>query len=534
MGGRFFEDQRRDMMIEPAKNGPPDNLAGVPGGTLRRQFENRARLRRAAARASAGSLFQPLPVWIWVVSGLLAFLGFFTANPVITSFTIMMVPVMASLLWFKGEPPAMLFACLMQWLQASAAVFYCNEYDTPLDRAAGLPEFSSATWLSLIAVLVLAVGMRVALFWRKDKVAEEAAAEAGQLQPEIIFAIYAVAFVFFYFLGKVAYTVPQLTQPLLAFGNVRWALIFLLAYAVLQRGTHYFLLAMVFFFELVFGFLGYFAGFRGIFLMMLSVLPCTRFALRGWRLAATIILGAALIGLSIIWTVIKDEYRDFLNQGSEQQVVTAPIPERIAKLGELLGKVDAKTISAGLNDMILRVSYVNYFALCMKNVPAAIPHEHGKIWLDAIERPFMPRLLFPDKAVLDDSAETEYYTGYQVAGTEQGTSISIGYMGESYVDFGRFGMFAPIFLLGLFYGGIYRYFIRYKHKAMGLAVATPLLLFGIYAVEISCAKLVGGSVVALLVMALFVKICGDWFWRMMTRPVRVKSRRPVKRVEKHG
>jgi hypothetical protein len=248
----------------------------------------------------------------------------------------------------------------------------------------------------------------------------------------------------------------------------------------------------------------------------------------------TIILGAVLIGLTIVWTAIKDEYRDFLNQGTEQQVVTAPIPERIAKLEELFGKVDAKTISAGLNDMILRVSYVNYFALCMKNVPAAMPHEHGKIWLDAIERPFMPRLFFPDKAILDDSVETEYYTGYAVAGTEQGTSISIGYMGESYVDFGRFGMFVPIFLLGLLFGGIYRYFIHYKHRAMGLAVATPLILFGIYAVEISCAKLVGGSVVTLLVMGLFLKVCGGWLWRMMTRPVRVKSRRPARRAETHG
>ncbi len=71
----------------------------------------------------------------------------------------------------------------------------------------------------------------------------------------------------------------------------------------------------------------------------------------------------------------------------------------------------------------------------------------------------MPRFLFPDKPVLDDSERTRTYTGMNVAGMEQGTSIGIGYIGESYVDFGPVKMFAPIFLLGLLYGLIYRFFV---------------------------------------------------------------------------
>ena len=54
------------------------------------------------------------------------------------------------------------------------------------------------------------------------------------------------------------------------------------------------------------------------------------------------------------------------------------------------------------------------------------------------------------------------YTGSRVAGTEEGTSIGIGYMAESYIDFGPIYMFVPILLLGVFYGLIYRYFIARK------------------------------------------------------------------------
>jgi uncharacterized iron-regulated membrane protein len=58
-----------------------------------------------------------------------------------------------------------------------------------------------------------------------------------------------------------------------------------------------------------------------------------------------------------------------------------------------------------------------------------------------------PRALFPDKPpVPDDSAVTEYYTGIYILG--ESTSISIGYVGELYIDFGFFGSILVAGLLG--------------------------------------------------------------------------------------
>lgn len=173
--------------------------------------------------------------------------------------------------------------------------------------------------------------------------------------------------------------------------------------------------------------------------------------------------------------------------------------------------------------MILRSSYVKYFGSTIANVPLIIPYENGALWSGAVKHVLMPRFLFPNKAALDDSARASYYTGVEVAGVEQGTSIGIGYMGESYIDYGPVGMFAPILLLGLFYGFIYRFFV-YHHpvKVLGFAMATAILIFGAYTIETSNVKLVGGNLMGLLVMGLFAKVAGPWLWRQITsQPVRV-------------
>jgi uncharacterized membrane protein len=92
-----------------------------------------------------------------------------------------------------------------------------------------------------------------------------------------------------------------------------------------------------------------------------------------------------------------------------------------------------------------------------------------------------------------------------VAGLEQGTSISIGYMGESYIDFGPIGMFVPIFLLGLLYGYIYRLFVRYaRYKLIGFAAATAVLLFSAYNFETSNVKILGGMLACAIIAFLFL------------------------------
>src|ERR1041385_2551186 len=113
--------------------------------------ERDTRRRRGAGTRSLRSrdpIFQPLPGWVWLTSAAIALGGFFTANPLLTPFSVMLVPTFASLLWFRGEPPVLLFACLMQWLQAGIAVFYTDLYGVSLESASGGPYLARAAKLS--------------------------------------------------------------------------------------------------------------------------------------------------------------------------------------------------------------------------------------------------------------------------------------------------------------------------------------------------------------------------------------------------
>lgn len=460
--------------------------------------------------------FQSLPVWVWCVAGGLAIAGLFTANPLLTPFCILMLPVLATLLWIPGEPPVLAFACGMQWLQASAAIFYANSYGRPLAFEHDGQQLELATWLSLVGILALAMGMKLAQWRRTYRGDEDVKRETLMLEPVRLLLCYVAALGIPYLVSATLALAPGLVQAVRALAMLRWIPVFLLAQVVLTRRRGYWLLGIVVVHELATGFLGFFGGFKGIFFVLLVVLPTAGYLFKGWRLVQSVLLVLAIGVFASIWTAIKPEYREFLNQGTGEQVVLVPVGERFQKLGELIGGLDRNSIALGLEDAILRVSYVSFFAATIGNVPSHIPYEQGGLWWGAVRHVLMPRLFFPDKPAIEDSQRVVKYAGIEVAGAEQGTSISLGYMAESYIDFGPVGMFIPIFLLGMFYGMIYRYFIgHYQLRLLGFAMATSILAFGAYMIETSNIKLVGGNVTSFIVLWAFAKFCGPPFWSLV-------------------
>jgi len=474
----------------------------------------------------------PAMLWLFICLGILW--ACFTPNVVLTMCSLLMIPLLFGLLWFEGEPPILLFACFMQWLQAIAAIFYCDFSGTTLadDLTVGGAKVEEATWLSMAGVMVLAAGMRLALLKRDKKAVLEARQEARQLNINRVLIFYLVSFVFASVINRVAFAMPGLAQPLLALGTLRWMLVYLLVYVVILQKRHYGVLGFAVGLEVVSGFIGFFSGFKSIFYIILMVLPASGMVIKGWRLLPTVILALLVLGLSIFWTAVKPEYRDFLNRGSGEQVVNVPVEQRLAKLGELAFSITPAAWKQGFEDLILRITYVHYFDLTIQNVPENVPYEHGQLWWGCIKQVFMPRLLFPNKAVLDDSARAAYYTGTAVAGADTGASIGIGYFGESYIDFGPVGMFAPIFLLGIFYGLIYRLFIsRAKSKVIGFAIAVSILLFNACEIETSNIKILGGSVCVCLAMALFLRFGEQWLWNALTRQPGGPARRRKAKTE---
>lgn len=453
-----------------------------------------------------------LPFWFWACIGAIAVWGAFSPNPVLTPVAILVLAACVQLLWRRGEPPVLVFACWMQWLQAATVVFYTDSYGISLGQASGIREFETATLLSLVAVFVLALGMRLALVRCRRSQHAALVTDAMRVSVANAFAAYLVTFAIATFAGYIAFTVPALTQFIFAFVTLKWVAVFIVAFCIMEQRAGYTFLAAIVCIELAVGVLGYFGSFKSVLFVLLVVVTTSPLALRGRRLAITIALAVALFFFGVVWTAIKGEYREFLNQGSEQQEIVVSVDESAGKLSDLIASFTWDNFTDGLEGMILRIGYTKFFALTLMNVPDTVPYERGALWGGALKHIVTPRLFFPEKGAISDSERTTLYTGIQTAGEERGTSIGIGYVAESYVDFGPVFMFTPIFLLGVFYGLIYRVFvINLRSKLICIAIANAILIFTASKIETSNIKIVGGTVTALLVIGFIYLFFGKVF-----------------------
>jgi hypothetical protein len=197
-------------------------------------------------------------------------------------------------------------------------------------------------------------------------------------------------------------------------------------------------------------------------------------------------------------------------------VTTKGYGDRIGKLYELVSRLNSNALSDATNHLIRRVSYVDFFGVALDVVPRYVPFQDGAIWWDAVSRPFMPRLFFPHKEIIDDTKRTNEFTR-GLAGPSGGssveTSVSLGYIAESYIDFGPYLMMAPPFLFGILCGQIFRRFLEWKASrgllGMGLSVA---VLLPITFLEISITKAVAALAVSALVAWAFVFMASERFF----------------------
>jgi len=472
-------------------------------------------VRGAIARSPSASLLRialaPTTIALFVLSGI-------GANSLLALGAAVVLVIGSSLLWRPGESPILLFIFGYQWLQASVAIFYANWLGVTVSEVTPYRIYGGnvnlATVLSLLALLVVAVGMRVGAGPWRPEVAALALNVAHRYETtNRWFYLYGAAWLVATTAQSVSLIVPELSQPLVALAKVKWAFFFILAYVTFVRpGTNRIYFTLAFGLEFVLSVGSYFSEFKTVFLFTLFALVAgVRPSVR--QFIGLSVLGGALLTFVLTWTAIKGEYRSVVRGPGFAQVVTFDYVDRLRKLDDLVSQLDGEQLAAAFDQLIKRVSYVDFFAVVLETVPQTVPYEGGAIWGDALSRPFMPRLFFQEKSAIDDSIRTRQYTRIGVAGTEQGTSISLGYIAESYIDFGEAGMMLPIFFLGLMLGRIYRWMLTARNSqgilGMGLGTAT---CFGATALETSITKSFGGLVVTLLVSWLIIRFVAPLYF----------------------
>jgi hypothetical protein len=246
-----------------------------------------------------------------------------------------------------------------------------------------------------------------------------------------------------------------LAGPLVAFGAFKYAFAALLTYLWVTTGRGLYFLNGVVAIEVVVGLTGFFANFKVVFIVM--GVACLTVASSHWRRVsrALLVFVPLLILLGSIWTAIKPDYRVALSQGGRTQAIVIDVDQRLSTLTDMLSALDTNRILDGLLGTAARISYIEIPSYVIERVPESRPYEYGALWAETIYHVFMPRFLFPDKAILpSDSERTSRFTGKWYDATA--SSISMGYITESYIDFGILGVLLIPFMLGLLYALIAR------------------------------------------------------------------------------
>jgi hypothetical protein len=415
--------------------------------------------------------------------------------------------VILQLIARPGMPAAVAYIFLWQWMQVFARVLQSIVDGESLANGLYGPNVARAYWYMMASLVVLAVAMRLVLGNLKPPTAQDRTAHF-EWRPLDLFSLY-VGMLFVSVGCRIAaFLIPALDQPLDAVSRLKIVLLFMLFTSVMTTGRNTNLMWVAVGIEIVMGFTGLLSDFRGVFIYLAIAALASRVPLKG----ITVVIGMAcagfLIFLALFWTSVKAEYREFATASSDSQNVKVDLDDRFGYLGSRLvspGAIDWNLASYAL---LSRLAYTDIFGSVIGVQETAPEAVVVRQWQDAIEHVAKPRFLFPGKAALSD---TEVYVrlarGDASEQVRLGTSISVGYMAENFVDFGFPGMLVGIFVLGLMYGVVIRYFMSIPapwilREGIVLGFALSVAHNG---VEMSLPKILGTTLMFFVVYLLLAR-----------------------------
>ncbi len=435
--------------------------------------------------------------------GVILFLSLFTINPIATFLALLYLPVSAKLLWKKDEPPVLFFALLMQWAQVCVKILYADYvYEDFAKLFLYYNDIYKAFYYSLSALYVINIGIFLVLRQQKPLSFIEIKKAFEKYNIKKLRTTYIISIGVFPLLLFASFAIPGTQQFFYKLLDLKWALFFILFCRYFLFDTDKKLIYIIIIVEILISFTGYFSGFKDFFFIAgIAYLFVKRtFSYLNYFFLGTITI--LLFNLLVIWQFVKPEYRKYLSGGENEQTVTVSKSDALLKLYDLTAETGNLKYEDAVVTVLDRMAYIDLFSASINYVPAAKPHEGGRLWFDAVTRVFMPRVFFPNKSVIDDTEKTIKYTGLPFAGSESGTSISLGYVAESYIDFGYPLMLVPLLLWGMLIGFIYSYIIRKSYNIIwGYALTIPFT-FQINLFETALDKVFGSII-------LFFLIC--WF-----------------------
>lgn len=419
-------------------------------------------------------------------------------------------------LWLPYQPAVFLFGLVFQWTQSALRIFQANFAGEKLDTFDQSPNATVAAYAALTSTLI--VSLVLAWFLRTNNWDKSFLQNSlASVTIKKVFGVHIIMFIGMPLLALIK--IGGLSQVIVSLESLKWLAYCLLTMSVFVQRRLYLLLGISFVSELILGFTGYFSSFKNVvFFSLISILSLTPRVTPGRVLISTV-LGVFVIALGLFWTSIKGDYRKFLSGGQRAQIVTVSAAESLEYVYSSFSAARNTPVEIILESFINRLQYTRMIQLVMDYIPRHLDHQQGKQWQDAIRHILQPRILFPDKPPLDDSAVTSKYTGLRWAGADEGTSISIGYVAESYVDYGIPLMYIPVAILAFLVGLLYRNITRQPRQYALLFYVTSIVLFIRFShIETSYTKIIGGLITTFLVYILIIKtVVFPFLWNFISR-----------------
>ena len=273
--------------------------------------------------------------------------------------------------------------------------------------------------------------------------------------------------------------------------------------------------------EFALGFFSFFSDFKTVFFFLACLLLTFLVRVSLKYLVYALVSLTLLVSLGITWTSIKGEYREFLNKGSSTQTVQVTQSAAIDKLVEL---AEQERSSDAAESFFHRLQYTWHIAKAMDHVPEKVPYQEGDNWMESISFALTPRFFNPNKARYDASIKATKYTGIAYLREGSGVSFSLGYFADSYVDFGYYGMFIPLALIGLLYGIVYFYFLKKSSNNFLFNYAVVGALFMEFnALELDSTFLSGRLFATLVVFIALRFFFFPWLIRYLETPDKIVS-----------
>jgi len=175
--------------------------------------------------------------------------------------------------------------------------------------------------------------------------------------------------------------------------------------------------------EVATGFSGLFSGFKTVFIVLVLVALSLRIVIRGTNILGGIAVFVVLLGLGVFWTAVKSEYREVATAYSDSQTIQTNLTDRASVLiGKAIRPGEIEW-GAATDQLLRRIAYIDFFGAAIGVSEISPEPVTFARWRDALEHVAKPRILFPDKAALDD---TEIFVRYvrDDVGADQGHQIA--------------------------------------------------------------------------------------------------------------